>query len=227
MVRLSWLVAALVVLGACDNNFQTVSIVVDLRTLAVRSGDATGVDTLTGLSAGDNLPVSALGSATLVANRVAAGGFDTIGLMSGDAILFDGTVSLAAGRSISLTTAILGSTGATGSASVNAPFVTLAGTGTSVQAGLLYSAYQVAAWRPSVNASQSALTVNAANIDMSGFLFTGTGSAIVGGPCGGSVCPANIPDFATTTLSSAGDIRFVASASGTTFRLGRPRACLR
>ena len=143
----------------------------------VRSGDApgaaVGVDTLAGLSAGGNLPASALGSATLAANRVAAGGFDTIGLLSGDAILFDGTVSLTAGRSISLTTAILGSTGATGSASVNAPFVTLTGTGTSARAGLLSSAYQVAAWQPSARASQSALTVNAANIDIGGFLLHG------------------------------------------------------
>jgi hypothetical protein len=79
-------------------------------------GSVTGSDPLAGLSRADPIPDLAVGAAALSAAAIAAGGFDSVALSAGDSILFDGSVTLAAGRSISLTAGTFGATTASGAA---------------------------------------------------------------------------------------------------------------
>ncbi len=173
-----------------------------------------------GLQPGSLFPDSAFGQGRVSAAQIAAGGFDAVNLSSGDAILFDASTVLTAGRSVTLATAILGSTGGTGAVTVSAPYVTLAGSGAATLSGLTFQRQSSPEWRPSMQSSQATLQIGAANIDVSGNLYVGVNSPIVsygqvaGVACPPSSCPvADLAGFASTTLSSSGDIRFLTSTS--------------
>jgi hypothetical protein len=177
---------------------------------------------------GASFPGSAFGRAIVATAQIAAGGFDVVNLSSGDAILFDGSVALAAGRSINLSTAVLGNTGTSGMVSVSAPYVTLAGAGSAIKSGLTFqrggdSGGVSPNWQPSAQVSQATLRVNAANIDVSGNLYVGVDAPVISvaqgitAPCPLVSCPVvDLPGFASTTLSSSGDIRFLPAAGQNT-----------
>lgn len=69
------------------------------------------------------------GHGGIAADAIMAGGFDTLFLGARDAILFDGDVSLSAGRSITLRTGAFHDTAAAGAVSIAAPYVSLDGNG--------------------------------------------------------------------------------------------------
>jgi filamentous hemagglutinin family protein len=169
---------------------------------------------------------SAFGQTRLTTGQIAAGGFDVLNLAGGDAILFDGSVALSAGRSITLNTAILADTATNGAVSVNAPYVTLAGNGTVEASGATFvrggdtPGTGSPHWQPSAQSVQTTLRVNAANIDVSGNLYIGVNAPIIATPVGTATpCPratctvVDLAGFASTTLFSSGDIRFLPSSS--------------
>ena len=195
------------------------------RTLVIGTGEAVSPGVT---QAGAAFPDTAFGQAPISTGQVGAGGFDVVNLSSGDAILFDGSVALSAGRSITLSTAILGATGLTGAATVSAPYLMLAGTGGALDSGLTFQrsissptgSATSPNWQPSAQAGAATLTVNAANIDVSGNMYVGVNAPVISVPVSGSApcalanCPVvDQPGFASMTLSSSGDIRFV-PASG-------------
>ncbi len=69
------------------------------------------------------------GQGGVSADAIAAGGFYSLNLGAGDAVVFDGNVSLAAGRSITLKAGALYDTDATAAVSLRAPYIFLDGIG--------------------------------------------------------------------------------------------------
>ena len=72
-----------------------------------------------------------------------------------------------------------------------------------------------------MQATTATLAVNAANIDVSGHLYVGVNAPVISVPLGAhprcalAACPViDLPGFASATLTSSGDIRFLPSASG-------------
>ncbi|MBB4199992.1 hypothetical protein CCR94_21600 [Rhodoblastus sphagnicola] len=80
-----------------------------------------------GLQAGASDDALKPGYANLSVEQVAAGGFDNLSLFARTAIVFDGDVTLSAGRSIALRTANLYNSVEGGHATVSSPYVTLDG----------------------------------------------------------------------------------------------------
>jgi filamentous hemagglutinin family protein len=186
----------------------------------------------TSLRSGDPLPNTAIGQARLSAAQIGAGGFDAVSLASGDAILFDGNVTLRGGRSITLTTSVLGETSPSGGATIAAPYVALNGLPSTFNtllsvtgAGTIAQQFQVSSvWNPSARASQAMLSVTASDIDIANNLYAGVNSQIAlgtaGSPpvgCSATACIIDRLGFGQINLASSGDIRFLPSTGGFNF----------
>ncbi|HVC59308.1 MAG TPA: filamentous hemagglutinin family protein [Acetobacteraceae bacterium] len=203
------------------------------RELGVGAGPG-GITLPAGAQPGDALPDSAIGQAYVTTGLLSTGGFDAVTLTSSDAIAFDGSVALTAGRAITLNAGILADTTATGSVSIAAPYVTLNGAANPIYSGGLAAQLTGTSsavtnsgkWLPSAQISDASFSVAAGNVDITGNMFVGARVQVPQGGtgptplslCAGAICTADLPGFAQITLASTGDIRFLpgAAANGAT-----------
>ncbi|ABD05193.1 haemagglutinin-like protein [Rhodopseudomonas palustris HaA2] len=138
-----------------------------------------------GLQPGQSDATLALGQGTIAVSQIAAGGFDDVSLLGRGAILFDGDVSLEAGRSLSLEAGQYADLGG-GRAVVSAPYVRFGG-----QDVFIFDYNTVPSTVPAY-AAVGTLAVDGDLIELGGNVAT---------------------TFATTSFTSHGDLRFVTSAS--------------
>ncbi|AOZ03705.1 hypothetical protein BKK81_32360 [Cupriavidus sp. USMAHM13] len=170
------------------------------------------------LAAGTNAAALALGRATVSADAVKAGGFDALALRSGDYMQFSGDVSLALGKSVSLTAGAFTSgpvlaappdastPPARGSVRIAAPYVLLSGVPVIVPDGNSSGTIgnPLAAAAPTV----ATFEVDAKQIDIQGLLAFSADIAHYDSSIFGFVHTPS-PGFRTTRLASQGDIRFL------------------
>nr|WP_225709171.1 filamentous haemagglutinin family protein [Bradyrhizobium cenepequi] len=152
-----------------------------------------GQDTVPGALADGLLPgqvddTLALGQGRISARQIEAGGFDSISLWGRNAVVFDGDVTLAAGRSITLAKGAPYAGAAGGNVTLNAPYVFLDGNvGVTVPKGY-----------------DAASTLLPALRSVRGGSFNVTGAGLI------DVRNTVTTHFADTNLTSTGDIRFLA-----------------
>jgi filamentous hemagglutinin family protein len=127
------------------------------------------------------------GAASVSAQQINAGGFDNLVLWGRSAIVFAGNVTLSAGQSISLEQGAFFDSVAGGTATISAPYVLLSGQTTlmPLEPGLQSVPTAIPAYPLG-----GTLTVNASMIDVQYTVAS---------------------NFATTSLTSGGDIRFLAN----------------
>jgi filamentous hemagglutinin family protein len=143
-----------------------------------------------GLQAGASDDALKPGYANLSAEQVAAGGFDSLSLFARTAIVFDGDVTLSAGRSIALRTSNLYNSVEGGRATVSAPYVTLDGQSTLRAGADMVLASILPAWP-----TTGTLRVEGGLID---------------------VVNSMNAQLARLTLDSRSDLRFLAATAQTT-----------
>lgn len=160
--------------------------------------------------------------------QIAAGGFDQVNLYGADFVTFSGDVALAAGRSITLSSSVIGAAAYAGQVSITAPYVQLAG----------YAGFPgISGGNATVNpaAAGATLSVQADLLDFQDALNLGgivnLGQLVL--PSGMTLPPvlANDFGFAQANLSSTGDVRFLGrtgnqpaflqSGGNLTFRAGQ------
>ncbi|WP_229168033.1 filamentous hemagglutinin family protein [Bradyrhizobium altum] len=162
-----------------------------------------------GIAPGTGASHLVFGQATVSADMVKAGGFDSLTLTSGDYMQFSGNVSLALGRSLTLTAAAFTSgapvsgpidfsmTAATGSVKLSAPYILFREATAVVPDGTVSGSIR----NPAGAALPTTATFEAAanQIDIQGLIGFSARS------------PNNMyaPGFLTTKLISQGDIRFL------------------
>ncbi|MDF3835855.1 filamentous hemagglutinin family protein [Cupriavidus basilensis] len=170
------------------------------------------------LAAGTNAAALALGRAAVSADAVKAGGFDALALRSGDYMQFSGDVSLALGKSVSLTAGAFtsgpvqaGSPDAStpparGSVRIAAPYVLLSGVPVIVPDG--NSTGTIGNPRSTGTPTVATFEVDAKQIDIQGLLaFSAETRRYDSSVYDWVYSPA--PGFRTTRLVSQGDIRFL------------------
>ncbi|WP_051334972.1 filamentous haemagglutinin family protein [Bradyrhizobium sp. Ai1a-2] len=142
------------------------------------------------------------GQTTVSADMVKAGGFDSLTLNSGDYLLFSGDVSLALGRSLTLTASAFTSGPAvpnplptTNSVRLSAPYVLFNEPTVDVGDGVKSASIRNPA--ASTLPTTARFKVDANQIDIQGQIVFSADAAI------------DAPGFATTKLVSQGDIRFL------------------
>lgn len=153
--------------------------------------------------------------AFLGVDQFTAGGFDTLSLSSRDLILFDGNVSLTARQSITLAKAILADTRPDGSVQLAAPYVKLSGLTNTVASedANRFSPLITNVWQPPTAIGSGTFTVTADLIDVQNDVRFGTDATIT--PPGGVARGFDYTAFATVSLASSGDIRFLAASAST------------
>ncbi len=169
----------------------------------------------TDLQPGDAVSPFAIGQAHLSANAIRSGGFDVVAIRAGDLLTFDGSVSLGAGRSISLTSGVIGETSPSGTVRLAAPYVALNGLGSTV-GGTIYPQFPAqSAWQPSTQSTGASFTIAAGVIDLAGNLFGGIHSqiALTASVAGSLTRVIDRAGFVTISLSSSSDIRFMPGPS--------------
>jgi filamentous hemagglutinin family protein len=187
--------------------YQPQEIVVTQSTVATQPA--------TGLAPGQASPADTYGLIRVSQAQIDDGGFASLDLAAQTAaIVFDGNVALHTSRSIVLSSGVIGGSSSSGSVSIAAPYVDLAGETTE----------NILTNPPSLPASPSTavLTITADLIDQSGSVFLG-GSTIVslphelsGTPAPGFGPPGQIvastaQGFGQVNIDSTGDIRFLGS----------------
>jgi hypothetical protein len=151
-----------------------------------------------------NPSLAAAGSARLSADRMEAGGFGNISLSARDMFVFDGPVTLTAGRSISLSRGILTSADATSPVTLNAPYVLLNGLNINTDEPAYINN---GVWTPSTKTNSIAsFTVNADLIDFQNTIKFGVHASIMLND--GSISTVDGAGFANVNFNSQGDIRF-------------------
>ena len=157
------------------------------------------------------------GQATVSADRVKAGGFDSLTLSSGDYMQFSGDVSLSLGRSLTLsatafTSGALSTAPAlsTGHVDLSAPYILLNGPVITVKDGQS----RALAGNPGPGGANTEATfeAHAAQIDIQGLVQFATALGVYDNTTFQTIY-SYAPGFLTTTLVSDGDIRFLSSAA--------------
>ncbi len=153
-----------------------------------------------GLLPGESSDALVAGTAQISAQQISAGGFGGVTLFSRDAFVFQGDVTLSAGQSISLEEGYMTDSSATGSVTLDAPYVLLSGSTpetNSHQTPLgVISGY-------SAQTARGVFEVNAQEIDIANAVrFGGVLPAV------GSAPATDLAGFATVDLNSVGDLRF-------------------
>jgi filamentous hemagglutinin family protein len=199
--------------------------------------------TSSGLTGLDNPAVAAavldplVGQTNIGVDRIAAGGFSSVNLSTQDALVFEGNVSLSVNHSVAITVGALGETSnptttAPATVTINAPYVSLSGTGgeaiynaangAGVVSGAGTYALKSFGYVPSLSQpiANSSFTVSADQIDFQGYPAFGEDGALGLNAAGDTtlfttgVTPAktattDIQDFSLVALRSSGDIRFL------------------
>jgi filamentous hemagglutinin family protein len=173
--------------------------------------NAVPVQPISGIQPGDPTVPATLRLGGISQQQISQGGFDSVNLYAQDQIVFDGSVDLTVGRSLTLSTTIVGDTQASGSVSVTVPYLSLFGYSSGANDGL----------DPGLPASTSmlssaaSLTLNADLIDITNQIDLG-GDRLVGAVYSGNAGSGTILGtvtaqsygFEIATINSAGDIRF-------------------
>ena len=158
---------------------------------------------------------SPLGIGSISQAQIDSGGFDTVSLTAQDAVVFEGNVSLHAGRSVAFFSGLVGDATASGTVSVTAPVVSFS----SITAGDANGGGTT-----SVQASTGVFSVSAGLIEFSEDVVFGGTKSFGSPPSNGGtsatgttavVSQANTYGFADAAFDSASDIRFLGSASAT------------
>ncbi len=170
-----------------------------------------------GLEPGASASPIPVGQTRISAAQVAAGGFDQLSLTAGDAIVFQDSVQLAAGRSVELHTLAIGQSGTNGRVTLSAPYVLLDGVGEpNAGSGLVnFNPSSATAaprsWAPSLQTGDGSLTVNAGTIDFADEVLFGIdepfGLVSVNGAI--PIRGYDIAGFANARFEASGDIRFL------------------
>jgi len=155
----------------------------------------------------------AFGQATVSADMVKAGGFDSLTLISGDYMQFSGNVSLALGRSLTLTAAAFTSgapvsgpidssmAAATGSVKLSAPYILFAESVANIPDGTISGSIRNP--RSAVLPTNAIFEADAGQIDIQGLIQFS------------AAAPNSMyaPGFSDIRFASKGDIRFLASGA--------------
>lgn len=158
-----------------------------------------------------------IGRAALGVDQFAAGGFDSLALIAGDAVLFNGDVSLVARRSISVSEAIIGDSSAKAHVNITSPYVSLSGIvrGSDINGldGLTISGAYVA---PTVT-STGTLTISADLIDIANDVRFGASGGLT--LIGGQTRLVSYAGFGNVAFNATEDIRFATSTVASTGNL--------
>ena len=163
------------------------------------------------LQEGQATPQSAFGQAWIGADQITKAGFGTVNLSSRGLILFEGNVNLAAAQSITLANGILADSSGQAHAQITAPYVRLGGDTSVAPATGDVSGLITQTWTPPRIYGSSYLLVKADQIDVINDVRLGVCLT----NCNSGINPAlstGYAAFAQTTLSSQGDLRFLAAA---------------
>lgn len=161
------------------------------------------------------------GRARLSADALMAGGFDHLGLLSNGLISFDGDVDLHLNQSLSLyagAVSLANDSKDTARINLSAPYLRLLGTGRYYDSNGVIRPRVMNAPTPDLSAAQFSATSSL--LDIGNSLSFGTL---------GSIVQRNAPalqvgrrGFAQVSLASSGDMRFLASSTGTLTELWAP-----
>ncbi len=170
-----------------------------------------------------------VGQTRISAAQIAAGGFDQVSLTAGDALVFQGDVALAAGRSIALHALAIGNSDPAGQVAIAAPYVLLDGVGEpnagSGLANFNPSSATAAprSWAPSLQAGDGSLTVTAGTIDFADEVLFGINEPF-GLTTDNGATPVrgyDVAGFGNASFDAGGDIRFLGDVTA-----GAPAAAM-
>jgi filamentous hemagglutinin family protein len=159
------------------------------------------------LQPGSAADPSTYGIGRISQQQIDAAGFDSVHLYAEDSIVFEGNVSISAGRSLTLEAPIVGDVANGANVTISAPYVALVGYSSAANGGLDSNGPATI----SLPDPTGSLTVDADLIDIGNEMVLG-GSRVVSdifidGKSEGEVT-ARASGFANVTLNSAGDVRF-------------------
>ena len=180
------------------------------------SQNAVAVQPAAGIAPGDPALVSTRRLGRISQQQIDAGGFDALSLYAQDQIVFDGNVDLDLGRSLVLSTTIIGETAPNATAAVHVPYLSLFGYAQIPNTGLDTNGPGTITSLPTT----ATLTLDADFIDVANSLTLGGKRAIgepspMQGTAGLGTYTSFSFGFADTVLDSAGDIRFDQATSPT------------
>ncbi len=154
------------------------------------------------------------GRTRLSADALMTGGFDHLGLLSNGLISFDGDVDLHLNQSLSLYAgAVSLAENSKGTARINlsAPYLRMLGTGVYYSSNAVIRPRVMNAPTPNLSAAQFVATSNL--LDIGNSLSFGTSGSIA--QLNGPARQVGRRGFAQVSLASSGDMRFLASTTGT------------
>ena len=160
---------------------------------------------------GSVTPESLFAKAFVSAEAVTQGGFGSVSLFARGLIAFDGSVTLRADQSITLTDAIFAQTGTSAAVRIDAPYVRLNGLASIGFDSAVATPLITNTWKPSSDTQTGTFTVNADLIDVQNDIRFGVNTALAL-PAGGSR-DIILDGFAKARFVSTGDIRFLSGAS--------------
>lgn len=161
------------------------------------------------LTPGASDPALAFGKAYLGVDKIQAGGFDNLSLLSNGLLSLDGDVSLRLGQSLQLRQRVIGlaeTSGAHASIDLQAPYVLLGGVTSVGGDGVLFP---VVNGGVSTRATQGRFGIQGGLIDIRDGIVFGAGETLA---LGGTSQTVDRRGFDQVALTSQGDLRFVAGS---------------
>jgi filamentous hemagglutinin family protein len=171
--------------------------------------DAAPVQPISGIAPGDPATPDTLRLGAISQQQITAGGFDTLSLYAQDQIVFQGSVDLTLGRSLTLSTTTIGDAQNAGAVHIAAPYVSLAGYSPNANGGLdADGAGLTSELATTATFAITASLIDIVNqIDLGGTRAVGTPTASNGATLAAPVTASSY-GFSTASFNSAGDIRF-------------------